>query len=94
MSTPHVYTACLYRMAMDMPTNMSMPQALIQRSRLAAVLPNVANVLELGNPTTLIYRADWEPEAASGKCMAGVPGVFWRSPAVLWGPSIHNPAWV
>ena len=39
------------------------------------------------------YGADWEPEAASGKCMAGVPGVFWRSLAVLWGPSTHNPAW-
>ena len=40
------------------------------------------------------YRADWEPEAPSGKCMAGVPGVFWRSPAVLWGPTTHNPTWV
>ena len=40
------------------------------------------------------HRADWEPEATSGKCMAGVPGVFWRSPAVLWGPSTHNPALV
>ena len=38
-----------------------------------------------------IYRADWEPAATSGKCMAGVPGVFWRCSAVLWGPSIHNP---
>ena len=37
------------------------------------------------------YRADWEPAATSGKCMAGVPGVFWRCSAVLWGPSIHNP---
>ena len=26
--------------------------------------------------------------------MAGVPGVFWRCSAVLWGPSIHNPTWV
>ena len=26
--------------------------------------------------------------------MAGVPGVFWRCPAVLWGPSTHNPTWV
>ena len=34
-----------------------------------------------------MYRADWEPEAPSGKCMAGVPGVSWRCPAVLWGPS-------
>ena len=41
-----------------------------------------------------VYRADWEPEAPSGKCMAGVPGVFWRCPAVLWGPTTHNPAWV
>ena len=23
----------------------------------------------------------------AGKCMAGVPGVFWRCPAVVWGPS-------
>ena len=23
------------------------------------------------------YRADWDPEATSRKCMAGVPGVFW-----------------
>ena len=37
------------------------------------------------------YRADWEPATTSGKCMAGVPGVFWRSPAVFWGPSTHNP---
>ena len=42
----------------------------------------------------LYYRADWEPAASSRKCMAGVPGVFWRSPAVLWGPSTHNPALV
>lgn len=35
-----------------------------------------------------VYRADWEPAvAASGTCMAGVPGVLWRYPAVLWGPS-------
>ena len=40
------------------------------------------------------YRADWEPEAPSGKCMAGVPGVFWRWPAVLWGPTTHNPTLV
>ena len=40
------------------------------------------------------YRTDWEPAAASGKCMAGVPGVFWRCPAVLQGPSTHNPTWV
>ena len=37
------------------------------------------------------YRADWEPATTSGKCMAGVPGVFWRSPVVLWGPTTHNP---
>ena len=42
----------------------------------------------------LLYRADWEPEAPSGKSMAGVPGVFWRCPAVLQGPSTHNPALV
>ena len=41
-----------------------------------------------------LYRADWEPEATSGKSMAGVPGVFWRCPAVLQGPSTHNPTWV
>ena len=40
----------------------------------------------------MAYRADWEPATTSGKCMAGVPGVFWRSPAVLWGPTTHNPA--
>ena len=40
------------------------------------------------------YRADWEPEAPSGKSMAGVPGVFWRCPAVLQCPSTHNPTWV
>ena len=40
------------------------------------------------------YRADWEPEAPSGKCMAGVPGVFWRCPAALQGSSTHNSAWV
>ena len=40
------------------------------------------------------YRADWEPEAPSGKCMAGVPGVFCRFPVVLQGPSTHNPTWV
>ena len=39
-------------------------------------------------------RADWAPEAPSGKSMAGVPGVFWRCLAVLQGPSTHNPAWV
>ena len=38
-----------------------------------------------------MYRADWEPAAASGKCTAGVPGVLWRSPAVLWGPPTPNP---
>ena len=26
--------------------------------------------------------------------MAGVPGAFWRCPAVLWGPSTQHPAWV
>ena len=40
------------------------------------------------------YRADWEPAATSGKCMAGVPGVFWRSLVVFWGLSAHNPALV
>ena len=33
-------------------------------------------------------------EAASAKCMTGVPGVFWRCSVVLQGPSIHNPIWV
>ena len=37
------------------------------------------------------YRAYWEPAAPSRNCMAGVPGVFWRSPVVLWGPSTPNP---
>ena len=41
-----------------------------------------------------MYRADWEPATTSGKCMAGVPGVFWRSLAVLWGPTTHNSALV
>ena len=40
------------------------------------------------------YRADWEPAASSGKSMAGVPGVFWRSPVVFWGLSAQNPALV
>ena len=40
------------------------------------------------------YRADWGPATTSGKCMAGVPGVFWRLLAVLWGPTTHNPALV
>ena len=40
------------------------------------------------------YRADWEPATTTRKCMAGVPGVFWRCPAVLQGPSTHNPAWI
>ena len=29
------------------------------------------------------YRADWEWEAASIKCMVGVPEVFWRCEAGL-----------
>ena len=37
------------------------------------------------------YRADWEPEASSGR---RVLGVFWRCPAVLWGPSTPNPTQV
>ena len=41
-----------------------------------------------------LYRANWEPATTSGKCMAGVPGVFWRSPAVLQGPCTHNPTLV
>ena len=39
-------------------------------------------------------RAGWEPAAASGKCMAGVPAVFRRPQAVLWELSTLNPAWV
>ena len=42
----------------------------------------------------LAYRADWEPAAPSGKCMAGVPGVLWSSPAVSWGPPTLNPTLV
>ena len=34
------------------------------------------------------YRADWEPAATSGRRALGV---FWRCPAVLWGPSTPNP---
>ena len=41
--------------------------------------------------TPLSYRADWEPEAPSGR---RVLGVFWRCPAVLWGPSTPNPTQV
>ena len=26
--------------------------------------------------------------------MDGVPGVFWRCPAFLQGPSTHNPTWI
>ena len=37
------------------------------------------------------YRADWEPAATSGR---RVLGVFWRCPAVLWGPSAPNPTQV
>ena len=44
--------------------------------------------------TTTSYRADWEPAATSGKCMAGVPGALWRLLAVLQGPSTHNPTLV
>ena len=41
--------------------------------------------------TTGTYRADWEPAATSGR---RVLGVFWRCPAVLWGPSTPNPTQV
>ena len=37
------------------------------------------------------YRADWEPAATSGRRALGV---FWRCPAVLWGPSTPNPTQV
>ena len=37
------------------------------------------------------YRADWEPEAPSRRRALGV---FWRCPAVLWGPSTPNPTQV
>ena len=40
------------------------------------------------------YRADWEPATTSGKCMAGVPGVFWRCRAALQGPCTYNSTWV
>ena len=33
------------------------------------------------------YKADWEPEAASGRRALEV---FWRCPAALWGPSTAN----
>ena len=52
----------------------------------------------IGHVYGLVYghacRADWELGATSRKCMAGVPGVIWRSPAVLWGPSTPNSSWV
>ena len=48
----------------------------------------------LGNLLGYPYRADWEPAAPSGKCVAGVPRVFWRCRAVLQGPSTHNPTLV
>ena len=31
------------------------------------------------------YRTDWEPAAASGKCMAGVPGGVLEVPSGLVG---------
>ena len=34
------------------------------------------NVANLVKQLFEAYRADWEPEVPSGKCMAGVPGVF------------------
>ena len=34
-----------------------------------------------------VYRADWEPAAASGR---RVLGVSWGCPAALWGPSTPN----
>ena len=37
------------------------------------------------------YRADWEPAATSGRRALGL---FWRCPAVLWGPSTPNPTQV
>merc|ERR1712185_268132 len=40
---------------------------------------------------TYTYRADWEPAATSGRRALGV---FWRCPAVLWGPSTPNPTQV
>ena len=39
----------------------------------------------------LTYRADWEPEAASGRRALGV---FWGCPAALLGPSTPNPTQV
>ena len=49
--------------------------------RQAAATPDAVALVFEGAEMT--YRADWEPAATSGKCMAGVPGVFWRSPVVL-----------
>ena len=37
---------------------------------------------------TCAYRADWEPEAASGRRALGVS---WGCSAALWGPSTPNP---
>ena len=56
--------------------------------------PFLRFILSASSWLYIIYRADWEPEAPSGKCMAGVPGVFWRSLVVFWGLSAHNPALV
>ena len=40
----------------------------------------------------MLYRADWEPAAASGGRTGGVLGVFWGSPTGLWGSSTPNQA--
>ena len=40
-----------------------------------------------------MYRADWEPAAASRRHTGGVLGVSWRYPTVYWGPSTPSPTW-
>ena len=45
-------------------------------------------------PRRPFYSADWKPAAASRRHTGRVLEVFWRCPAVLWGPSTPNPAWV
>ena len=42
-------------------------------------------------PCAGIHRADWEPEAPSGRRALRV---FWRCPAVFWGLSTPNPTQV
>ena len=67
------------------------PLSQAHANQLSFVLCIFHNAQGAADINHLVYRADWEPEAPSGKCMAGV---FWRCPAALQGPSTHNPALV